>query len=131
MIGRELGLFGARKGRDIPIRRPKAKILSVSNVSMVNIVRNTSFSIYDGQVTGMFGLVGAGRTEMMKVVAGALKRNLFHGGEIRFLGRAVRYRVPRPAVRDGIVYVTEDRKYDGFFETMSIAENIKVGDLAN
>jgi ABC-type sugar transport system ATPase subunit len=133
MIGRELSgeLYGARKGRELPIRKPKAKILSVNNISMVNIVRNTSFSVYDGQVTGMFGLVGAGRTETMKVVAGALKRNLFHGGEIRFLGRSVRYRVPRPAVRDGIVYVTEDRKYDGFFETMSIADNIQAGELAN
>jgi len=132
MIGRDLAgeLYGARKGRELPIRRPKAKILSVNNVSMANVVRNTSFSVYDGQVTGMFGLVGAGRTETMKVVAGALKRNLFHGGEIRLLGRPVRYRVPRPAVRDGIVYVTEDRKYDGFFETMSVAENIQTGELA-
>ena len=39
--------------------------------------------------------------------------------------RPVRYRVPRPAVRDGIVYVTEDRKVEGFFETMSIAGNIQ------
>jgi len=102
MIGRDLAgeLYGARKGRELPIRRPKAKILSVNNISMANVVRNTSFSVYDGQVTGMFGLVGAGRTETMKVVAGALKRNLFHGGEIRLLGRPVRYRVPRPAVRD-------------------------------
>ena len=42
----------------------------------------------------------------------------------------MRYRVPRPAVRDGIVYVTEDRKIEGFFETMSIAENIYLGLLA-
>jgi ABC-type sugar transport system ATPase subunit len=42
----------------------------------------------------------------------------------------VRYRTPRPAVRDGIVYVTEDRKVEGFFETMSIAENIHLGRLA-
>jgi len=42
----------------------------------------------------------------------------------------VRYRTPRPAVRAGIVYVTEDRKLEGFFETMSIAENIQVGTLA-
>jgi ABC-type sugar transport system ATPase subunit len=133
MVGRDLSneLYGARKGRELPIRKPRAKILGVNNLSMVNIVRNTSFNIYDGQVTGMFGLVGAGRTETMKVVAGALKRNYFHGGEIHFLGRRVRYRVPRPAVRDGIVYVTEDRKLDGFFETMSVAENIQIGDLAN
>ena len=86
-----------------------------------NMVRNTSFSIYAGQITGIFGLVGAGRTEMMKVVAGVLKRDLFHGGDVRLDGKQVRYRVPRQAVRDGIVYVTEDRKLEGFFETMSIA----------
>ena len=45
-------------------------------------------------------------------------------------GKPVRYRVPAPAVRDGIVYVTEDRKIEGFFETMSIAENIYLGLLA-
>ena len=49
-----------------------------------------------------------------------------YGGEIRLGGRSIRYRVPRQAVRDGIVYVTEDRKLEGFFETMSIAENLQI-----
>jgi ABC-type sugar transport system ATPase subunit len=96
---------------------------------MGNIVRNTSFSIFAGQVTGFFGLVGAGRTETMKIVSGVLKRDFFHGGEVRFKGRPVRYRTPRPAIVDGIVYVTEDRKVEGFFESMSIAQNIQVGEL--
>ncbi len=78
----------------------------------------------------MFGLVGSGRTETAKVVAGVFKRDFFHGGEIVLHGRPVRYLVPAPAVRDGIVYVTEDRKIEGFFETMSIARNIYVGLLA-
>jgi simple sugar transport system ATP-binding protein len=59
-----------------------------------------------------------------------LKRDLFHGGQVRLEGRPVRYRVPREAVRDGILYVTEDRKLDGFFETMSIAENIYISAVA-
>ncbi|WP_319517658.1 sugar ABC transporter ATP-binding protein [uncultured Martelella sp.] len=132
MVGRELSgeLYGARKGHEVAIRAPQSKMLSVDNLSMGKIVRNTSFSIYGGQVTGMFGLVGAGRTETMKIVAGAFKRDVFHGGEVRLNGKAVRYRVPRSAMRDGIVYVTEDRKQDGFFETMSIAENIHMGALA-
>jgi ABC-type sugar transport system ATPase subunit len=132
MVGRSLSseLYGSRKGHESPIRKFGPKILGVNNLSMGTIVRNTSFSVYGGQITGMFGLIGAGRTETMKVVAGAFKRNIFHGGEIRYFGHPVRYRVPRQAIRDGIVYVTEDRKFDGFFETMSIAENIQVGDLA-
>lgn len=132
MVGRDLSgeLYGVRKGIEVPIRRAQNKLLSVSNLSMGKVVRNSSFSIYSGQVTGMFGLVGSGRTETMKVVAGALKRNVFHGGEIRLEGKPIRYRVPRSAVSDGIVYVTEDRKLDGFFETMSIQDNILAGSLA-
>ena len=99
----------------------------MQNLSMGNVVRNTSFSVFAGQITGVFGLIGSGRTEAAKVVAGVLKRDLFHGGQVRLNGRPVRYRVPRPAVRDGIIYVTEDRKIEGFFETMSIAENIYLG----
>ena len=83
-----------------------------------------------GASGALFGLVGAGRTEMMKIAAGVLKRDFFHGGEVRFNGELVRYRVPAPAVRDGIVYVTEERKQEGFFETMSIAENIYMASLA-
>ncbi|MCR5858005.1 sugar ABC transporter ATP-binding protein [Mesorhizobium sp. J428] len=130
MVGRTLSneLYGSLEGRRI--RAAGAKVLSVQNLSMGSMVRNTSFSIFAGQITGVFGLIGSGRTETAKVVAGVLKRDLFHGGQVRLDGRPVRYRVPRPAVRDGIIYVTEDRKVEGFFETMSIAENIHLGAIA-
>jgi ABC-type sugar transport system ATPase subunit len=129
MVGRSLSatLHGAAQRAPRPYGR---KVLSVQNLSSGSMVRNTSFSIYAGQIAGIFGLVGAGRTEMMKVVAGVIKRDLFYGGDVRLDGKQVRYRVPRPAVRDGIVYVTEDRKLEGFFETMSIAGNIQTGDEA-
>jgi ABC-type sugar transport system ATPase subunit len=129
MVGRslstELYVEGARA-----VRPAGEKILSVENLSMGNTVRNTSFSVFAGQVTGMFGLVGAGRTETMKIVAGVLKRDYFHGGTIRLRGKTIRYRTPRPAVKDGIVYVTEDRKIEGYFETMTIAGNIQLGKIA-
>ena len=97
---------------------------------MAPIVKNNSLSVFAGQITGVFGLVGAGRTETFKIVAGVLKRDFVHGGEI-FLGeRPVRFRVPASAVRAGVAYVTEDRKVEGFFETMSIARNIYLGLLA-
>ena len=132
MVGRSLSgeLYGSKKGRDVPIRKRGPKVLSVDNLSMGKLVRNTSFSIYKGQITGFFGLVGAGRTETMKIVSGALKRDLFHGGEIKLEGQSVRYRIPRSAIKDGIVYITEDRKVEGFFETMTIAQNIQMGALA-
>ena len=86
--------------------------------------------MFAGQITGVFGLVGSGRTETFKVVAGVIKRDFMHGGEILLHDKPVRYLVPAPAVRDGIVYVTEDRKVEGFFETKSIADNIYLGLLA-
>jgi ABC-type sugar transport system ATPase subunit len=129
MVGRSLSatLHGAAQRTPRPYGR---RVLSVQNLSSGSMVRNTSFSIYAGQISGIFGLVGAGRTEMMKVVAGVIKRDLFYGGDVRLEGKQVRYRVPRQGVRDGIVYVTEDRKLEGFFETMSIAGNIQTGDEA-
>jgi simple sugar transport system ATP-binding protein len=130
MVGRTLTgeLYGSHL--DSVVRPAGDKVLSVQNLSMGNVVRNTSFSVFAGQITSVFGLIGSGRTEAAKVVAGVLKRDLFHGGQVRLNGRPVRYRVPRPAVRDGIIYVTEDRKVEGFFETMSIAENIHLAAMA-
>ncbi|MGC8524237.1 MAG: sugar ABC transporter ATP-binding protein, partial [Acidibrevibacterium sp.] len=129
MVGRDLSqtLYGMRKQT---ARRSGRRVVSVQNLRMAPMVKNTSLSIFAGQITGVFGLVGAGRTEIFKIVAGVLKRDLFHGGDVLLQGRRVRYRVPAPAVRDGIVYVTEDRKVEGFFETMSIARNIYIGWLA-
>lgn len=130
MVGRQLsGTLYSRHEK--PVRKPGPKTLAVSNVSMGSAVHNTSFSIYSGQITGIFGLIGSGRTETARIIAGVDKRNAFFGGEIWLDDQPVRYRVPAQAVRDGVVYVTEDRKLDGFFETMSIAENIYTSYLAS
>jgi simple sugar transport system ATP-binding protein len=129
MVGRTLSAELYRRKGD-KAREPREKVLSVQNLSMGSLVRNTSFTIYSGQITGIFGLIGSGRTETAKIVAGLLRRNFFHGGEVRFRERAASYLLPRQAVLDGIVYVTEDRKIEGFFEGMSIAENIYAGRLA-
>jgi simple sugar transport system ATP-binding protein len=130
MVGRTLSdqIYSRHSGRG---PRPGGKkVLSIENLSKGRLVRNSSFSIFAGQVTGVFGLIGSGRTEMARVIAGVDKRDHFHGGEIKLEGRSIRYRVPRPGMRDGIIYITEDRKLDGFFETMSIGRNIEVGALA-
>ncbi|MBC7732664.1 MAG: sugar ABC transporter ATP-binding protein, partial [Bacteriovorax sp.] len=107
------------------------KVLSVENITMGNVVKNMSFSMFTGEVVGVFGLVGAGRSEAAQVVCGARKRNFLRGGMIYLRGKPVRYRVPRQAVRDGIAYLTEDRKLDGFFETMTVDQNIHLGYLAS
>jgi len=129
MVGRDLSntLYGARKST---VRPAGARVLTVQNLKMAPMVKNNSLSVFAGQITGVFGLVGAGRTETFKIVSGVLKRDFFHGGEILLHDKPVRYRVPAPAVKAGIAYVTEDRKVEGFFETSSIAQNIYLGLLS-
>ena len=76
------------------------------------------------------GLIGSGRTEIAKIIFGALKRNLINGGTIKLRGKPIRYRVPKEAINDGIAYITEDRKLNGFFETMVVDDNVYIGKLA-
>jgi len=128
MVGRETGIEGT--GGPRAPAPPGKRVMSVQNLSMGKVVRNTSFSLFAGQVTGIFGLIGSGRTETAKIIAGVLKRNFLHGGEVFLDDKPARYRVPRAAMKDGIVYVTEDRKAEGFFDDMSITENIGLGFLA-
>jgi simple sugar transport system ATP-binding protein len=124
MVGRTLSgeLYRNRRGTG-QIRKAGAKVLSVQDISMGNIVRNNSFSIYEGQITGVFGLIGSGRTETFKVVSGIYKRNFLRGGDIELDGKPVRYYVPAPAVKDGILYVTEDRKAEGLALRQSVRDN--------
>jgi len=131
MVGRTLSgaLYGSQGQRRV--RKPGHKVLSVQDISMGSMVRNTSFSVFEGQITGIFGLIGSGRTETFKIVSGIFKRDFLRGGQITLDDRPVRYYTPAEAVGGGIVYVTEDRKSEGFFETMTIGENFLGGHLAS
>jgi len=130
MVGRTLSnaLYTQRDASTL--RKAGRKILSVQDISQGRMVRNTSFSVFQGQITGVFGLIGSGRTETFKIVAGITKRDFLRGGIVELDDRPVRYLTPAAAVADGIVYVTEDRKTEGFFDTMSVAENLFGGLLA-
>jgi ABC-type sugar transport system ATPase subunit len=132
MVGRDITqTHYVRRERAADKRgQPREKVLAVENVTMGNVVKNMSFSVYAGEVVGIAGLIGSGRTEIAKIIYGALKRNLINGGMIYLKGRPIRYRVPKQAINDGIVYITEDRKLNGYFETMVIDDNIHVGRLA-
>ena len=127
MVGREVAqaVYGGKKQTG----HRREKVLSVENVTMAGVVKNMSFSVYAGEVVGIAGLIGSGRTEIAKIIFGALKRNLVNGGTIRLRGKPIRYRVPRQAIDDGIAYITEDRKANGFFETMIVDDNVYIGNL--
>jgi ABC-type sugar transport system ATPase subunit len=129
MVGRQVAQTIYQRSKVVPSQR-REKVLTVENVTMGMVVKNMSFSVYAGEVVGIAGLIGSGRTEIAKIIFGALKRNLVNGGTIRLRGKPIRYRVPRQAIDDGIAYITEDRKANGFFETMIVDDNVYIGKLS-
>ena len=82
-----------------------------------------SFDLHPGEVLGLAGLVGAGRTEMARMLFGADPRT---GGDIRLAGKPVQIRSPQDAIDVGLVYLTEDRKAEGMLLDMSAKDNINL-----
>lgn len=88
-------------------------------------VRDCSFQVHEGEILGFFGLVGAGRTEMMEMIFGVRP---YHGA-IELDGRAVVIKNPRQAIDNGLGFVTEDRKAGGLVLGMSVRENFSLTHL--
>jgi ABC-type sugar transport system ATPase subunit len=117
MVGRELGkLFPERTAR--PARGEP--VLEVRDLAAPS-VNGVSFSVRRGEVLGIGGMIGAGRTELAKAVAGLAPR---HSGEILLDGHAIRISRRIDALRQGIEYMTEDRLGEGLVPLASIADNI-------
>jgi simple sugar transport system ATP-binding protein len=108
--------------RGVRAARSALPVLRVENIRWGSVVNNMSFSIFPGEITGIAGLIGSGRSEVAKVIMGHSKRN-FGGGKIWLEGREIRYRAPSQAVEAGIAYVTEDRKLEGLFDMMTVQDN--------
>jgi ribose transport system ATP-binding protein len=85
-------------------------------------LQDISFAVHAGEVLGVAGLLGAGRTELLEAIYGASPAP--PGGTIRLQGQPVRFHHPDDAIRAGIAMVTEDRKTLGLFDRMTVAENI-------
>ncbi len=123
MVGRPMGdHFPPRRpiAPDAPVR------LEVRGLSAASAVRDVSFRVRAGEIVGLAGLVGAGRTETAEALFGLRRRD---GGEIRLDGRPVAPRTPQDAMRCGLAYVTEDRKGKGLLLERSIAENLTLAAL--
>jgi ABC-type sugar transport system ATPase subunit len=133
MVGRDISEthYNKRRFSHRPGVVERKKVLSVENLTMGTVVKNMSFTAYAGEVLCLYGLVGSGRTEVARIIYGAQKRNLLYGGRVYLFDRPIRYRQPSQAIEDGIVYITEDRKTEGIFETMKIDNNIYIGYLTS
>ena len=126
MVGREIAALNYQPH---PIQ-PKA-ILEVEGLSLAAPpgsgrpnLRGITFAARAGEVVGVAGLLGAGRTELLEAIYGATPSP--PEGTIRLEGRPVRFHHPDEAIRAGIAMVTEDRKALGLFDKMTVAENITI-----
>ncbi len=121
MIGREIGERYPQ--RDVELGE---EVLRVEGLSHAKLFRDVSFSVRAGEVLGVSGLMGAGRTEIMHAIFGNLP---ITGGKIFINGKETTIRNPREAIAAGIGFITEDRKTEGLLLEKSIAENIEIANL--
>lgn len=89
-------------------------------------VNDVSFSLHAGEILGISGLMGAGRTELMKMIYGA---NPAKSGTITLNGKAIKTHSPKDGLMNGIVYISEDRKRDGLILGMSVKDNMTLNSL--
>nr|WP_153136129.1 sugar ABC transporter ATP-binding protein [Paraburkholderia agricolaris] len=125
MVGRDLSSF-YKKDHDARLGRGRV-ILSVRDVADGKRVQPCSFDIHEGEVLGIAGLVGAGRTELARLIYGADPKV---SGTVAVDGAQVSIRSPLDAIDAGIAYLTEDRKLLGLMLDMSVSENINLGVIA-
>jgi ribose transport system ATP-binding protein len=129
MVGRELG-----ERIDLGVRNIGAPLLRVDGIGRADVVRDVSFEVRAGEIFGISGLIGAGRTELMRLIYGA---DLKDRGTVSLAGVArqppvpVRIDSPADAVRQGIALITEDRKGEGLLLPQPIAANVSLGNIGS
>jgi inositol transport system ATP-binding protein len=121
MVGRELtDLFpkGHAAIGDVAMR--------VQGLNRGDLVRDVSFEIHHGEILGIAGLMGAGRTEVLETIFGV---HPAESGTVEVQGKARRIREPRDAIRAGLALLTEDRKQTGIMGVLSVRDNMSVAAL--
>jgi ribose transport system ATP-binding protein len=124
MVGRDIGSIYAAS-----VATPEARaapILSVRGLRAPPFVRDVSFDLHPGEILGLGGLVGAGRSETLETLFGLRPRA---GGEVKFEGRPFAPRAPAEAIRAGLGFVAEDRRRQSIVPDLSVRENLLLGHL--
>lgn len=114
MVGRVFNLFPKEEAKKGNV------VLEVKNISDEGLIKDVSFNVHKGEIVGLAGLVGAGRTELAKMIFGAMP---ITEGEILIDGKKVKIKSPNDAVRQGIAYIPEDRKMQGLVMNMDVKDN--------
>jgi len=125
MVGAELGGIYTRTH---PVRERHASpvVLDVRDLSATPAVRDVSFAVHAGEILGLGGLVGAGRSETVEAVFGLRART---GGTVTLAGKPLRADRPRAAIRAGMGFVAEDRRTQNIVPDLSVKENLLLAHL--
>jgi len=124
MVGRDLGqLFPERSAPP-----SEERVLEVVGVSEPGVLEGISFELRRGEVLGLSGLMGSGRTELARILFGL---DPFESGSIRLEGKPLRRSSPRARVRRGMAFLTENRREEGLMMEASVLENIVLAALPN
>ena len=119
MVGRDLGDVFHSLSRN---EKPGEEIFRAENLNADN-VKNVSFTVRAGEIVGFAGLVGAGRTETMRAIFGADKKE---SGAVYIAGKKLKIKFPEDAIAEGIALCPEDRKEEGVFSIRAVKDNISV-----
>ena len=98
----------------------------MKNLNAGKMVRDINFSLYEGEIVGFAGLMGAGRTETTRAIFGVDPKD---GGELYVDGKKIEVNCPMDAIRNGVVLAPEDRKKDGLCTKLSIRQNLALPNL--
>ncbi|MEV6795663.1 sugar ABC transporter ATP-binding protein [Streptomyces sp. NPDC051320] len=130
MLGREMSTVRDKGSTafdtERSLRRDDRPALRASNLTVRHRVHDVSFDIHPGEVVGLGGLLGAGRSETAKAVVGALATD---SGSVEVAGSPMPHRSPAAAIRAGVVLLPEDRKVEGIIPSLSVRENISLAAL--
>ncbi len=119
-------------GRQIKEKYPRIqckqgkKILEVKNLNAGKLVKNVSFNLYEGEIVGFAGLIGAGRTELVRALFGVDK---IDSGEIILTNKTLSIKTPMDSIKAGMACAPEDRKKEGLCTKLSVRENIALANL--
>ncbi len=124
-------LVGRMIGRDFPAHSPHVRTarrpaLAIQGLSVPGEFTDVGLAVGEGEIVGLAGLVGAGRTEVARAIVGLSRPS---AGQVTLFGTPVTIRDPNQAARLGIAYVTEDRKTQGLLPNRSVRENATIANL--
>jgi len=119
MIGREIDQLYPEKTN----RPAKEPVLELKDISQKGITHKVSMKVYKGEVVGMFGLMGSGRSELARIVYGL---DPYEEGKIFIHGREIRKISPRLAIKNKVAFVTENRREEGLFMDFTIRDNLSL-----